>query len=190
MNILWDGLIVATRDINVNMLTPNGPNVKKYIDLLTTLNLHQHVQRPTRTTPTSKTLTDHIVSNVPGRVTFCNVLLCPTISDHYEPYVCINVRVKLFQPRYKLLRNEKQFDETAFKIELSSVPFNVVSYCVDDTNEKVDIFNSLSKDFLDKHAPLRRTKITRPPALWLNKEDIRELQKERNVLRYLAHKKT
>lgn len=126
MNILWDGLIVATRDINVNMLTPNSPYVKKYIDLLTTLNLHQHVQRPTRTTPTSKTLIDHVVSNVPGRVTFCNVLLCPTISDHYELYVCINVRVKRFQPRYKLLRNEKQFDETAFKIELSSVPVNVV----------------------------------------------------------------
>ena len=31
--------------------------------------------------------------------------------------------------------------------------------------------------------------ITQPPAPWLNKEDIRELQKERNVLRYLAHKK-
>lgn len=31
--------------------------------------------------------------------------------------------------------------------------------------------------------------ITQPPAPWLNKEDIRKLQKERNVLRYLAHKK-
>ena len=126
MTVLWNGLIIATRDVNVNMLTPNSPDVKKYIDMLTTLNLHQHVHRPTRTTPTSKTHIDHIVSNVPGRVTFCNVLLCPTISDHYEPYVCINVRVKRFQPRYKLLRNEKQFDETAFMIELSSVPFNVV----------------------------------------------------------------
>lgn len=31
--------------------------------------------------------------------------------------------------------------------------------------------------------------ITQSPAPWLNKEDIRKLQKERNVLRYLAHKK-
>lgn len=49
MNVLWNGLIIATRDVNVNMLTPNSPDVKKYIDLLTTLNLHQHVHRPTRT---------------------------------------------------------------------------------------------------------------------------------------------
>ena len=30
---IWDGLIVATRDLNVNMLTPNSPGVKKYIDI-------------------------------------------------------------------------------------------------------------------------------------------------------------
>jgi len=187
LNVLWDGLIVAVGDVNVNMLTPNSPEVKKYTDMLTSLNLHQHVERPTRTTPTSKTLIDHIISNAPNRVTYCNVLPCPTISDHDGPYACINVRVKRFQPRYKLLRNEKRFDESAFKKELSSVPFNVV-YSIDDPNEKVDIFNSLFKSCLDKHAPLRRTRITRPPAPWLNKEDIRKLQNERNVLRHLAHK--
>ena len=32
------------------------------------------------------------------------------------------------------------------------------------------------------------TKLTQPPAPWLNKEDIKKLQKEGNVLRYLAHK--
>lgn len=103
------------------------------------------------------------------------------------PYACINLRVKRFQPRYKLLRNEKRFDETAFKIELRSIPFNV-AYSVHDPNEKVDIFYTLFKACLDKRASLRRTEITRPPAPKLNKEDIRELQKERNILRYLAHK--
>ena len=44
------------------------------------------------------------------------------------------------------------------------------------------------KSCLDKHAPLRRTKITRHPAPWLNKGDIRKLLKERNVRRYLGHK--
>lgn len=121
LNVLWDSPIVATGDVNVNVLTPNSPDVKKYIDMLTSLNLHQHVQRPTTTTPTSKTLIDHIISDAPGCVTFCNVLPCPTISDQNGPYACINVRVKRFQPRYKLLLNENQFDETAFKIELRSV---------------------------------------------------------------------
>ncbi|CAB3981517.1 Hypothetical predicted protein, partial [Paramuricea clavata] len=54
--------------------------------------------------------------------------------------------------------------------------------------QQLDIFNSLIKDCLDRYAPLRRSKITRPPAPWLNDSDVKQLQKERNELRYLAHK--
>ncbi len=49
------------------------------------------------------------------------------------------------------------------------------------------IFNSLLKSSIDRHAPLRKMKITRPPAPWLNAEDIKQLQSERNKLRHLAH---
>ena len=31
LNVLWDDLIVATGDVNVHMLTPNCPKVRKYI---------------------------------------------------------------------------------------------------------------------------------------------------------------
>ena len=155
--------------------------------MLTSRNLHQHVQRPTRTTSTSKILIDQIISNALNCVSYCDVLPCPTISVHDGPFACMNVRVKRFQPRYKFLRDEKRFDETGFKEELSGAPLNVV-YSLDDPNEKLDIFHSLFKSCLDKHALLRRTKITRPPGPWLNKEDIRKFQKQQNVLRYLAHK--
>ena len=109
LNVLWNGLIVATVDVNVDMLTPNRPEVKKYIGILTSLNLHQHIQRPTRTIATTKTPTDHIIGNAANRASHRNVLPCPTTSDHDGTYACINVRVKRFQPHYKLLRNEKRF---------------------------------------------------------------------------------
>ncbi|CAB3988515.1 Hypothetical predicted protein [Paramuricea clavata] len=120
-------------------------------------------------------------------VSYCNVLPCPTVSDHDAPYVCINIRACRFQPRFKLLRDEKQFDEKAFIGDIASLPFNIV-YGIDDPDQQLDIFNSLIKDCLDRHAPLRRSKITRPPAPWLNHSDVKQLQKERNELRYLAHK--
>ena len=46
----------------------------------------------------------------------------------------------------------------------SGVPFKTfnVVYSVDDSNEKLDIFNSFFKSCLDKHAPLRR--------IWLNEQ--------------------
>ena len=69
-------------------------------------------------------------------------------------------------PAFKKELNEKRFDRTAFKKELSSVPFNVV-YSVDDPNEKVDIFNSLFEILSGQarsstHAELRSRDPLRP----------------------------
>ena len=41
---------------------------------------------------------------------------------------------------------------------------------------------------LERHAPLRRTRITRPPAPWMKTPEIENLQREREVLRAEAHK--
>ena len=117
----------------------------------------------------------------------CSLLPCSTISDHDGLYICINIRVNRFQPRFKLLSNEKQFNEAAFKEDLNMLPFSTV-YSVNNPNEKLDILNTLFRSCLDQHAPLRRTKITRPPAPLLNKDDLWDLQKERNQLRYLVHR--
>ena len=94
---------------------------------------------------TSATLIDNIISNTLNRVTYCNVLPCPTVSDHDAPYACINVRAHRFQPRFKLLRDEKQFDEKAFIDDIASLPFNIV-YSIDDPYQQLYIFNLLIKD--------------------------------------------
>ena len=182
----WDGLLVITGDFNIDLLRPEQPQVKQYIDMLESLNLHQHVEQPTRITANSKTLIDHIISNIPSRVTHTGVLPCPTISDHDAPYACINVRITRFEPRFKIIRNERQFVENAFLEDVAALPLNIV-YSTDDANDKLEIFNSLFKSSIDRHAPLRKMKITRPPAPWLNAEDIKQLQSERNKLRHLAH---
>ena len=59
----WDGLIVVIGDINVDLLRPNKPITSQYQDILSSLNLHQHVHKPTRTTDKTSTLIDHIISN-------------------------------------------------------------------------------------------------------------------------------
>ena len=115
-------------------------------------------------------------------------LPCPIISDHDAPYACIKIRVNRFQPRFKFIRHEKKFDKEAFIRDFSELSFNLI-YSTDDLDDKLDIFN-LFKSCLDKHAPLRRTKITRPPAPWLNSKYGRyteTFQDERNELRHLAH---
>ena len=51
----------------------------------------------------------------------------------------------------------------------------------------VDLINTLISECLDRHAPLKRVKITRLPAAWLHAADIRQLQAERDKLRLDAH---
>ena len=98
------------------------------------------------------------------------------VGDHDAPFACINVRVPRFQPRFKFSRNEKELDENTFKEDFSLLPLDVV-YGLESPDDMVDALNSLMKDCLDRHAPLRRVKVTRPPATWLQTEEIRQLQK-------------
>jgi hypothetical protein len=99
---VWDWLLVITGNFNIDLLRPDLPQVRQYMDMLETLNLQQHVEQPTRATASSKTLIDHIISNLPNRVTHTCVLPCPTISDHDAPYACINVRITRFESRFKM----------------------------------------------------------------------------------------
>ena len=49
------------------------------------------------------------------------------------------------------------------------------------------IINNLVAECIDRHAPLKRIKCTRPPAPWLKSLDIQQLISERNRKRCLAH---
>ena len=66
------------------------------------------------------------------------------------------------------------------------LPLDVV-YGLECADDMVDAMNSLIRDCIDRHVPLRRTKVTRPPAPWLQTDEIRLLQSERDHLRKQAH---
>ena len=50
-------------------------------------------------------------------------------------------------------------------------------------------FNTLLGECIERHAPLKRMKVTRPPAPWMNSDQIRKLQAERDKLGREAHEK-
>ncbi len=130
---------------------------------------------------------DHIISNSPTHISHTDVLPCPLVSDHDAVYACINIKVTRFETRYKYIRCEKNFNELNFVKDFKTLPFSVI-YGVADPDEKLDILNSLITECIERHAPLRRTKITRPPAPWLKDPTIQDLQEQRNVLQANARR--
>jgi len=187
LTVKWDGLLVITGDMNIDVSEPLKPLAKQYMSILNSLGLAQHISTPTRSTASCSTIIDHIISNKPKRITHSNVLPCPLVSDHDGPYVCINVRVTRFEPRHKFIRSLRNLDESALIDDLSHLDFSAI-YETNDPDKQVEILNGLISICLEKHAPLRRVKITRPPAPWMQDEEIRSCQDKRNKLRFTAHK--
>ena len=80
------------------------------------------------------------------------------------------------------------FNATSFVEDFAALPFEVV-YAFEDPNDQVSALNTLFLECLDRHAPLRRTRLTRPPAPWLNDPSIRSLQERCKFDRQEAHKR-
>ena len=83
------------------------------------------------------------------------------------------------------MRNLKNFDESSFIDDFKTLPF-AASFGVSDLDEKLKILSSLIKECIDRHAPLKLTKVTRPPALWLKDPAMAELKEQRDRQRSAA----
>ena len=117
--------------------------------------------KPTRM---RKTLIDHIITNIPKK-----------IGDHDLPYVILNIRKQKFDKRYQYIRDEKRFDFSKYQKDFSQIPMSVVDI-FDDPNDQLYMLNEFSLSCINQHAPLRRVKLTRPPALWMADLNIQALQ--------------
>ena len=80
----------------------------------------------------------------------------------------------------------KNFNTKEYYTDFSTLPFSTV-YSFDNPDDQLAVLNKLILDCIDRHAPLKRTKFTRPPAPWTKQLDIIELQKQRDKYRFLAH---
>ena len=97
-------------DFNIDLLQDYHSTVQ-YKNMLNYFNLHQHVQQPTCVKDKyGHLLIDRVISNFSNQTTYTNVLPYLSVSGHNAPYVCINICLKRFQPHYKMIRNEREFN--------------------------------------------------------------------------------
>jgi len=178
----FDGSIIIAGDMNINLKKQSNVS-ETYIQCLNNFDLSQRIKIPTRN---GSKLIDHIITNIPKKILYSNVLPCPTVSDHDAPYIIVNVPTDKFEPRYKYIRNLKNFNLNSFMESFKTLPLSLI-YAFDDPVDQLDTLNKIVLDCLEEHAPLIKAKFTRPSAPWMKDLDIVELQNKRDKLRYEAH---
>ena len=83
--------------------------------------------------------------NRSDRVIHHDVLNTKEISDHGTPYVIFNINKEKYEPRYKLIRNEKSLVMENYATDFQQLLLNLV-YSFDDPDDQVAMLNKLITD--------------------------------------------
>ena len=161
--IKWSGVIIIAGDFNIDLLNGNKQSQRLYKDILHSFSLRQHI---TKATGKSRTLIDHVISTIPSGVIHHDILHTEERSNHDAPYV-ISISKKNYQPRYRFILNEKTLDMNSYISDFQQLPLNLV-YSFDVPEDQVSIFNKFVVDYINSHATLKKVKLTRPVAPWMN----------------------
>ena len=97
------------------------------------------------------------------------------ISDHGLPYDILNVKKERYEQRYKYIRSENNIDINSYVSDFRELPLNLV-YAFDELDDQVTILNKLVFDCIEKYAPIKRVRLTRPVAPWMKEESIVNLK--------------
>ena len=180
ITLIHQGPIMITGDFNIDLLKESQER-EAYQDILATFNLTQHITKPTRK---SKTLIDHVITNVDTKLIASDVVPCDEISDHDAPFCIFKIKKPRYEPRFKYIRDERAFVKNDYVADFQNLPLNII-YALEDVSDKVSVFNELIVSCIDRHAPTKRVKITRPSSPWMKDLNISNLQRRRNHLREL-----
>ena len=147
---------VLLGDFNINLLDTCDNSTTNYFNMLISHFVMPVITKPTRVTPSSHTLIDHIYTNTINLLSSTFILLSD-ITDHF-PVMCtisgMNVGPKT---KIKMRRDMKNFCSDSFRSEIESMCDNYmgVSLTKENFNLSLDSFIGHLKWLINKHAPLR-----------------------------------
>jgi exonuclease III len=170
--------IIILGDFNIDFLKSQIP----WQSTINLFGLKQLIKQPTRTTPNSSTLIDHIYCNTPQNISNVQVIQSG-MSDHCPvacTWLCKTPSKAKKEHNFIQYRSTKNFNSNAFLFDLSQVNFNDV-YQYSNPENALEIWYQKFNFVLDKHAPLK-TKRVKSQTLprWLTPE-IMSAMKERDA---------
>ena len=157
-------------DMNIDHLKVDSSPLKFFNSYLTEpFALSQIVDKPTRITNTSSTLIDLMLTTNVNNVKVHGVVDTPGISDHCLTFMAYSLKKPKFKAKMVTRRDFRNFDEQKFERDMEKAPWgNILAVADDDIDNKVTIFENIHAGIIDKHAPFRTFRVTRPASPWLN----------------------
>ena len=121
-----------------------------------------------------------MLTATPENVKMHGVVDTPGISDHCMTFLAYSLKKPKFKPKMVTRRDFRKFNKNAFMQDMSLAPWgNIEAVDDDDIDNKVTIFENIHKEIIDKHAPFRTFRVTRPAAPWLT-DEIKDLMDNRD----------
>ena len=173
--LLLDKMIMLG-DFNFHVDVPADPDANKFLNILDSFNLRQHIHEPTHIS--GHTL-DLVITNVLDESSAVSNIVVdqPGLSDHH----CVQFYLNTLKPGPT--RQTIQYRKTK-SVNISDIKEDIIVSKLEDTiknaltlDEKITVFNNTITEIMDKHAPLlKRTIVLRPNTQWYTK-DIRNAKK-------------
>ena len=169
-------IIVGDFNCDVSKALPDS-HTQRLKFLCSLYQLKQFINEPTRVTSTSATLIDLILTNTPENILQSGVIHLG-ISDHSLVYALRKFSLPKSLPKYKDVRNFKNFNENQFMVDVMLMSWELV-YQYNDPNLCWQVWKDLFLQALDRHAPIQRRRLKSNPIPWLTPE-IKKLMQVRD----------
>ena len=127
---------IIMSDIKCDLNTPLDNNTKHLNNILNSFGYSQLIKDATRTTKTTSTIIDHIITNRPDDISSSGARPCG-ISDHDALFLLRNTRVPKLKvpPKAITVRKYKRFNIVDFQSDLKEIPMEYIKLVSEDVNE-------------------------------------------------------
>ena len=167
--------------MNIDWSKPSSSFTSQYKGVIDLFGLSQLIAEPTRVTPTSSTIIDHVLVNSMDKVGGFGVISCG-LSDHFMTFVSRAISKEVFnEPVYKRVRSFKSYSVAKFVGDLSKVDWSGVLFS-DNVDFCLDEFSRLFRGVIDKVAPFREIRIKQRTNPWMNSQILAKIRKRDELL--------
>ena len=173
------GSLLISGDFNLHVNDVCDTTVTRFLQLIESFNLKQHVCEPMHR---SGHILDLLITRADESIASAVNVTDPCLSDHLAVRCFLSLPKTAFERKEIQYRKLKSVDISLFRSDLSNA-FLKNSICHDtDVSLAVQEYNSILTGLLDKHAPVKKRVLTlRPNAAWYT-DDIKQEKAKRRKL--------